>query len=92
MILKWSDKDPDEVLDFSLDWSKRLNGDTITTSTWIVPSGITKDSDSIGSPADTTIIWLSGGADNTTYELTNRIETAGGRTMDQTVRLRVRER
>ena len=44
MSLNWPDKDPDEVLDYCLDWSDRLgSSDTISTSTWIVPTGIVAD-------------------------------------------------
>ncbi len=85
-------KDPDEVLDYQIDWDKkRLKGtDTILTSTWIVPAGITNDSDST---TDTiTTIWLSGGTLNATYELVNRIVTVGGRTYDQTVKLKIKEK
>ena len=88
MALTWPTKDEDEVLDYVLDWSNRLaSGDTITTSTWIVEAGIDKDSDS--KTDSTTTIWLSGGTDGVTYTLTNRVVTAGGRTMDQSVDLPV---
>lgn len=82
-------KDPDEVKDYSVDWEARLDeGDTILTSTWIVPDGITKDSDS--NTTTTATIWLSGGTLGTTYSLVNRITTAGGRTLDQTCKLKVK--
>jgi len=42
-------KDPDAVLDYGFDWSDWLaDGETISTSTWTVETGITKDSDSNG--------------------------------------------
>lgn len=88
MALDWPFKDPDEVLDYQIDWTTRLDGDTIATSTWIVADGITKDSDSNTTTATT--IWLSGGTIGDRYELTNRITTAGGRTMDQTVRIKIK--
>lgn len=89
--LKWPDKDPDDVLDYQVDWSGRLpTGDTISTSTWIVPAGLTKDSDSTSTK--TTTIWLSGGTAGSTYSVTNRVVTTGGRTMDASVTLRLREK
>lgn len=88
MSLTWPFKDPDEVLDYQLDWSARLAGDTIATSTWIVPAAITKDSDS--NTTTTTTIWLSGGTLGDLVEITNRITTAAGRTMDQSVRLKIK--
>lgn len=76
-------KDPNEVLDFVVDWSDWLpTGDTISTSAWTVPAGITNDSDT--NDTTTTTIWLSGGTLATQYELTNRIVTANGRTKDYT--------
>lgn len=88
--LTWPDKDPDEVLDYEMDWSARILTDTISTSTWIVPTGITKNSDS--NTTTTTTIWLSGGTAGNTYEFTNRIVTAGGRTMDESVKLKCKEK
>ena len=81
-------KDPDEVKDYVIEWEDRLNGDVIVTSTWIVPDGITKNSDDFDAVASTTTIWLSGGTLSDTYVFTNRITTQGGRTLDQTAKLK----
>lgn len=89
MSLSWPFKDPDEVLDYHIDWSDRLDtGDTIVTSTWTVPTGITLDDDD--QTTTTTTVWLSSGTLATTYEILNRIVTAAGRTMDQTVKLKIK--
>src|SRR5215468_28187 len=103
--LKWPFKDPDEVLDYTINWYGRLAGDTIVTSTWeIFPSGgtLNHDSDSIGSggPDNSTLtvantattIWLSGGATGDTYTITNHIVTAGNRHEDQSVRLQIKDK
>lgn len=90
MSLTWPDKDPDEVLDYVVRWAARLAGDTIDTSTWVVPAGLTKDSDT--KTGTTTTIWLSGGTAGQEYSLVNRVVTAGGRTMDQTITLTCAER
>jgi len=93
MALNWPPKDPDEVLDYGINWSELIDeGDEISASTWVVPTGITKNSDTFDAPTSTTTIWLSSGTIGTTYELTNRIVTAGGRTRDQSVRLKVKEK
>lgn len=92
MALSWPTKDPNDVLDYEVDWSDWLTAsgsDTISTSTWIVPSGITKNSDS--STTTTTTIWLSSGTAGTSYSFVNRITTAGGRTKDQTIKIKVKE-
>lgn len=90
MRLKWDDKDPNEVLDYQIDWTDRLAGDVIATSTWTVPDGLTEGSTS--NTTSTTTVWLSDGTDGEDYEILNRITTTGGRTMDQTVKLRVRSK
>jgi len=66
------------VLDFSIDWSTYLGSDTISSSSWSVPGGITTVSNSNTTTAAT--IYLSGGTAGQTYKLTNTIVTAGGRT------------
>jgi len=33
MAYKWPDKDPDEVVDYSVDWSRFLGDDTISAAT-----------------------------------------------------------
>ena len=80
-------KDPQGVLDYMIDWSDWLGSDVISTSTWTVPAGITKDSDSFG--ATTTTIWLSSGTDSTTYTLRNKIVTAAGRTAYRSISIPV---
>ena len=78
-------KDPDAVLDYGIDWGDWLTdvSDTISTSTWTAPAGITKDSDTHNDT--TTTIWLSGGTAGSSYSLVNHITTAGGREDDQTL-------
>lgn len=90
MSKSWSGvKDPDEVKDYEVDWSDLLDTDTIATSTWSVTegSGLTIDSDT--NDTTTTTVWLSDGVAGT-YSLLNRVTTAGGRTYDQTCKLKVR--
>ncbi len=84
------EKDPDEVLDYQLVWTSRLKTDTITDSEWIIPVGINLDSDS--STTTTTTIWLSGGTLDEVYELLNRITTAGGRVMDQSIKIAIKKK
>ncbi len=90
MSLSWpSPKDPDEVKDYEVNYALLLGTDTINTSTWILPAGIIKDSDS---HTDTEVtIWLSSGTAGETYLLVNRIVTAGGRTYDRTIKLKLKD-
>jgi len=36
MSFKWANKDPDEILDYSVDWSRFLGAATISSVTWSV--------------------------------------------------------
>lgn len=83
-------KDPDAVLDFVVDWTSWLQAsETISTSTFIVPAGITKNSESNTSLKAT--VWLSGGTNGNVYRLVNRITTNQGRTNDRTLEIRVED-
>jgi hypothetical protein len=91
MSKQWPPKDPDETLDYEIDWLQRVtNDDTIVGSQWFLPVELTKESDTYAGQA--TVIWLSGGVLGDTYVLLNRITTAGGRIMDQSVKLKMKEK
>ena len=81
--VEWPPKDPDEVLDYGLDWTGRLEGDFILESEWLdrgLLGIITGWYDSTR-----TKVWIEGGEPDTTYFVTNRVWTARGCVMDQTV-------
>lgn len=84
------DKDPDEVLDYKVDWTNNLDtGDTVSTSTFTVEAGLTKDSES-NTTTDSTV-WLSGGTSGASYLVTCRIVTAQARTKEREFRVKVRQ-
>lgn len=89
MPQRWT-KDPDAVLDYTVDWETWLSGDTISADTWTVPSGITKDSDS--NTTTTATIVLSGGTAGVIYPIICQILTAGGRTDQRTIYIKVAEK
>jgi hypothetical protein len=79
-------KDADEVLDYQVDWSNWLAaGETITTSTWVVPSGLTAGTDSHSTTTATQ--WISGGTVGTKYVVANTIMTSAGRTGERRFQL-----
>ena len=82
-------KDPDEVLDYTIDWAAAIPSDTIASSTWVVPAGITQASPSPSYTTTATTIWLSGGTAGTVYDVVNRITTSGGRTLERALQIRV---
>lgn len=86
------DHDPDANLDYEYDWSGWLTpvNDTIATSVWIVPDGLTKTDEA--NTTTTATVWISGGTAGTNYTVTNRITTTNGRIDDRSITLRCKER
>ena len=83
-------KDPNAVLDYTIDWTRWLAGDQVATSEWLVPTGLTKVADT--KTASSATVWLSGGTAGQSYTVTNRITTTGGRAEDRSFTIRVEER
>jgi hypothetical protein len=119
MSLKWPNKDPDEILDYTVDWTVRLYNatelaqynaaiaadpslaaadpstvvmptDTIRTSTFTLPAGIVASS-TLNSTRIATV-WITGGVELASYDVLNEIVTAGNRTMDQTIKLKIKSK
>jgi hypothetical protein len=86
-MLSWPPKDPAETLDYDLDWTLRLAGDTIVSSTWVLPAGASLiiNSSSFASPL--TKVWLSAGVLGQIYTLVNTITTAAGDVMVESVQI-----
>jgi hypothetical protein len=96
-MLAWPPKDPNDKLDYSLDWrtQRLVVGDNISASEWFTdsagsPQDLVIDSDDFD--ADVTTVWLRAGVAGTTYIVTNRVTTDAGRIMDQSVKLKVKEK
>ncbi len=88
------EKDPADVTDWAIDFDAELAlsspADSIATAVWTVPAGLTATAQQvIGSKAS---VFLQGGVAGTDYLLTCRITTTGGRTIERSARLFVRER
>ncbi len=89
--------DPESAKDYGVLWARWLEaGETITASTWTLPSGLVLDEDHEDDFSDTeTRVWIR--ADETVvigenYDLTNHIVTSAGREEDQTITIPVRSR
>jgi hypothetical protein len=85
-------KDPDAILDYSVDWSAWLGGDQIASSEWLLEQGALIEKVTDTSTATKATVWLRGGQAGTTYLVTNRIVTTGGRTDDRTISVKVEDR
>jgi hypothetical protein len=85
-------KDPNAVLDYTVDFAAWLlpETDTISSAT-VTGTDVTIDSSAVvGGTAVT--MWVSGGAVGTTGNAVVRITTAAGRIDDRTVYFKIKER
>ena len=85
-------KDPDAVLDYAFDWTTNWleSGETISSYTVTVTTGITKDSDSQSGGVVT--VWISGGTAGNNYNATCHIVTSKSREDDRTMTIVVNDR
>ena len=84
-------KDPQAVLDYLIDWTPWLNGDTIIDSSFSVNStNLIIDSSSFTTSSAT--VWLSGGIIGETYIVTNHITTFAGREDDHSFRIIIKDK
>lgn len=108
MARKFSPKDPDEVLDYSIDWSRLLGSDTISTVLIKVATNRFGEEASIVMTAgvihydlqleqvtnNNTIVTMrfGSGTANVLYKITCVITTAGGLTFARTIELPIKEK
>jgi hypothetical protein len=89
MALEVPPKDPDEVLDYKIDWAERLEGDTIVSAEWAVEEGDIAVGVTTNTASETTV-WLSNGTIGRRCLVRCRITTVAGRTMDQSIKVPIR--
>jgi hypothetical protein len=105
MSYKWPNKDPQETLDYTIDWSRLMpSGDTLVSANWFiddaskvktaVTGGSTVNSLTVSalsaSGAKTTIL-LSAGLANVEYKITCQVTFSGGNVVERSVRLSVKD-
>jgi hypothetical protein len=88
-------KDPDAVLDYSVDWgAEYLGGDLLAASDWSVvpdePGGVTIAGSDFD--ATTTTVKAASGVAGKLYSLVNHVTLESGRIDDRSVVLRVEKR
>jgi len=106
MSYRWPNKDPDETLDYSVDWSRFLRTPAVITSVdWFVdnasnvktainPTGTVNGLQNVSETNTTTVatIYLALGTNNKTYKLYCRMTDNAGRVAERVVLLPVKER
>lgn len=106
MSYRWPNKDPDEILDYSVDWSRFLGqGVNISSVEWYVDNesgektlleegqvvnGIQNVSETRTSAVATINLGL--GTNNKEYKFHCRITDTTGSTAERTIKLRIRNR
>lgn len=105
MSYKWPDKDPDEIIDYSVDWSRFLGSDTLVSAIWFIDNAegvavFVTDSSVVnglqfvtGTISDqVATARFSLGTSGVRYNVTCRIYTGSGLQYERTVFLRVKEK
>lgn len=83
---QWPARYAGEEKTSGFDWTRFLqDGETISTSGFAVPSGLTKVSETIIGAK--TVVKISGGSPGVTYTVTNTIVTSAGNTYIKKARL-----
>jgi hypothetical protein len=104
MSFKWANKDPDEILDYSVDWSRFLGAATISSVAWSVDnasgvktsiaSGATVNGIQNVSQTNTTTVAtinLGLGTLNAEYKFYCRITDSTGSIAERVIKLRIKE-
>ena len=81
-------KEPNTRRDYGFDYSLELGADTITASTWSGDTGLTFTGATFN--ANSTSVYIEGGAEGQTLTATNRVTTAAGRTYERVLTLVIR--
>ena len=107
MSFRWPNKDPDEQLDYSMDWSRFLGTATISSVVWSVNNssgtkttigggatvnGIQNVSQAQSSDNQTATINLASGTNNTEYTFFCTITDNSGSQAERSVKLKVRDK
>lgn len=84
-------KDPGATLDYAFDWTDWLgDGETITGTSWTVPAGLNKVSESAS--AYVSVCRISGGTVGVNYTVTCQITTSEGEIDRRSLQLTVQNR
>lgn len=104
MSFKWANKDPDELLDYSVDWSRFLGAATIVSVLWsvdnasgvkttIAPEAVVNGIQNVAQTNTNTVatINLGLGTLNEEYKFYCRITDSSGSIAERVIKLRIKE-
>jgi hypothetical protein len=85
-------KDPDDDLDYAFNWADWLaTGETISSYTLTVPTGLTEGSGAKATSESSGVItyWISGGTAGSSYDVGCKITTNAGRVKEKSMTFRI---
>lgn len=86
-------KDPNALLDYSVDWAPWLAADeTVASAVVTVPAGLVKDRTETVAATGLITVWLSGGTAGVNYDVGFRITTSQGRVDERSMTVKVNQR
>ena len=105
MSYKWPDKDPDEIVDYSVDWSRFLDTDSVSSVAWyinaadgtktLVADGNTVNGLQLVQRSNTATVATARfalGTRNVRYTITCAVTTSAGLLYERSIFLRAREK
>jgi len=105
MAYKWPDKDKDEIIDYSVDWSRFLGDDIISAVTWFIDDASGVKTQVVDAQVINGIQFVTGtntetvatarfslGTNNVRYNVTCRITTNEGLQYERSIYLRIKEK
>lgn len=105
MSYKWPDKDKDELLDYSIDWSRFLGTDTISGVAWFIDAADDTKTEVSATDVVNGLQFVQGtytntvatvrlglGTNNVRYRITCKVTTSGGLQYERSVFLRIKEK
>ena len=105
MSYRWPDKDPDETVDYSVDWSRFIPNDTLSASSWFIQDAAgAKEQVSNAEVVDglqfvqstisnkTATARFALGTNNKQYKVTCQITTGDGLVFERAIFLKIKEK
>lgn len=83
------EKTPDETIRVTFHWAARLDGETLLTTAYELPDGLTNESEEDQDSAQSVLV--SGGTAGQLYRVQCTVTTSGSRELQQVKRVAVRE-
>ena len=79
--------DPDEELDYTLDFAGMLGADTISSVSWAAATGVTEVTAKRSNTTTTATVWLKLATLGGIFTVTASVITVGGRKMDRSFKI-----